>query len=216
MPSTLPVRAVFFIDGSNWYHALKKIGVRSDRLDYQKVARKLAEHREVRAIHYYVGALPRMPGQRNHPHTVRQREFLRELRAQGVQVFLGRVVRNYMPPNKNPAVETLRHLLAEERASLSERAAEEIARLCRMPLPYYIEKQVDTRITADLIGMAHRGEYDAAYLLSADSDFVPALDEARSRGKLVFAAGPGQSAQLAAAADNFIRLKTDWFSGLRL
>ena len=189
--------------------------MRSDRLDYQKAARKLAEHREVRAIHYYVGALPRMPGQRNHPHTVRQREFLRDLRAQGVQVFLGRVVRNYMPPNKNPAVETLRHLPAEERASLPEPPAGEIARLVRMPLPSYIEKQVDTRITADMIGMAHRGEYDAAYLLSADSDFAPALDEARSRGKLVFAASPGHSAQLATAADNFLRLKTDWISGLR-
>lgn len=39
-PST---RAIVFIDGANLYHALKVIGVRANRVDPYRVARKLVE-----------------------------------------------------------------------------------------------------------------------------------------------------------------------------
>lgn len=208
--------AVIFIDGSNWYHALKKIGERSDRLDYSKVARKLAMGREVREIRYYVGKVAGARGARNDKHVVGQQRFLSALRAQGVRICLGRIEKNWMDPHKNPVTQALRLLLAEERASLSDRAAAGLTRLCRAHLPYYVEKQVDTRLTADLIGMAHRGECDAAYLLSADGDFVPAVEEVKRLGKQVFAASPGKGAQLAAAVHAFIALRREWFSGMHL
>ncbi|MGR3914515.1 MAG: NYN domain-containing protein [Gammaproteobacteria bacterium] len=216
MPAAAPASAILFVDGSNWYHALKKIGVRSDRLDYFKVARKLAQGREVRAIHYYVGKVAGARGVRNDKHVAGQQRFLSALRAQGVRISLGRIEKNWMRPDKNPMTETLRRLLAEERASISGRAAKELARLCGARFPYYVEKQVDTRLTADLLGMAHRDEYDAAYLLSADSDFVPAVEEAKRLGKQVFAASPGKGAQLAGAVTAFIALDQEWFSGLQL
>lgn len=45
-------RAVLFIDGNNWYFALKEIGVRSSALDYRRVARKLVQERELRQVRY--------------------------------------------------------------------------------------------------------------------------------------------------------------------
>ena len=75
--------------------------------------------------------------------------------------------------------------------------------------------QVDVRIAADLVGMAHRNEYDVAYLLSADGDFVPAVEEAKRFGKRVFAVSAQQGRQLAKAVDAFIPLPLEWFLGLR-
>lgn len=41
-------RAVFFIDGSNWYHAAKKSKINTSAIDYRKFARKLSrQYREV-------------------------------------------------------------------------------------------------------------------------------------------------------------------------
>ena len=51
--------------------------------------------------------------------------------------------------------------------------------------------------------MAHRNEYDVAYLLSADGDFVPAVEEAKRFGKRVFAVSAQQGRQLAKAVDAF-------------
>ena len=48
-------RAVLFIDGSNFYHAAKRIGVSTGDLDYQKLANKLILNRELAGFRYYVG-----------------------------------------------------------------------------------------------------------------------------------------------------------------
>jgi len=49
-------RAILFIDGNNWYHALKDAGL-SDlgRLDYAAVSRKLVGPRTWLATRYYIG-----------------------------------------------------------------------------------------------------------------------------------------------------------------
>lgn len=50
-------RAVVFIDGNNWYHSLKNVGVTgSGALDYVKICTKLAgPGRTWIAARYYVG-----------------------------------------------------------------------------------------------------------------------------------------------------------------
>ena len=49
----------------------------------------------------------------------------------------------------------------------------------------WVEKAVDVQIAVDMIAMAQRGEYDAAYLLSADGDFTPAVEEVLNIGRKV-------------------------------
>ena len=64
-----------------------------------------------------------------------------------------------------------------------------------------VEKAVDVMLAVDLVAMAIRNEYEAAYVLSADGDYTPAVEIARSLGKKVYAAAPpewgcaGQSRQ---------------------
>ena len=47
-------RALLFIDGSNFYHALKSIGL-STNLNYPEFGRKLVQDRHLVGIRYYVG-----------------------------------------------------------------------------------------------------------------------------------------------------------------
>ena len=48
-------RAILFIDGSNFYHATRDIGIAAGDLDYRALAHKLVLSREIAGIRYYVG-----------------------------------------------------------------------------------------------------------------------------------------------------------------
>ena len=55
----------------------------------------------------------------------------------------------------------------------------------------YVEKQADVWIAVDLVSMAYRDEYDVAYLLSADADYVSAVREVIGMSKRCFPSGRG-------------------------
>ncbi|MCK5650333.1 MAG: NYN domain-containing protein, partial [Gemmatimonadetes bacterium] len=74
-----------------------------------------------------------------------------------------------------------------------------------------VEKAVDVMLAVDMVTMGERNEFDAAYLLSADGDFTPAVQAVRALRKRVYAVSPSYGAQLAAAVDSFIRLGATWF-----
>ena len=76
------------------------------------------------------------------------------------------------------------------------------------------EKAVDVKIAVDMISMAHRGEYEDAYILSADGDYTPVAEEVRALGRKVFAASPRYGAKLRSAVDHFILLDDNFFDGL--
>ena len=199
-------RAILFIDGSNWYHGLKTIGVDSQQLDYRRVAEKLLLDRELAGIRYYVGEvsgdLKRMRG---------QQKLFSELRSQQVHISLGRIEKIEIAPDRNPLVAKLKKILERSGAQIPTEIHGELTKLCREKIPTYTEKQVDVRIAVDLVSMAQRDEYDVAYLLSADGDFVPAVEEVKRLEKQVFAVSalPGQ--RLSDAVNTFIRLSGDWF-----
>lgn len=81
-------------------------------------------------------------------------------------------------------------------------------------LVYFVEKRVDVSIAVDMVSMAINQEYDAAYLLSADGDYVPAVEAVRSTDRKVFAAFPAKGHELGKAVNAFIPLKREWFHGL--
>ncbi|MDD9820680.1 MAG: NYN domain-containing protein [Nitrospira sp.] len=74
------------------------------------------------------------------------------------------------------------------------------------------EKKVDVNLAVDMVARAMKNEFDVAYLVSADSDFVPAVEIVRGTGKKVFAATPGHSYGLKNAVNSFIHLPKEWFS----
>ena len=166
------IRSTVFVDGNNWYHGLRSLGLDSVDLDYQRLAKKLLMGRRLQEIRYYVG---KVSG--DLPRVRAQERSLAALRQQGVVVELGRIERNLMPADRNPLAARLRQLLAAERDAVPPGFAEQLDALCAASIPYFVEKQVDVRIAVDMVGMAYRSEYDVAYLLSADGDFVPAVRE---------------------------------------
>lgn len=201
-------RAVVFIDGNNWYHGLRSVGLDSGDLEYQGVARKLLMGRRLLGIRYYIGRVSN-----DLQRTRRQDHTLAALQRQGVKVVLGRIERNTLPPN-NPLSRRLRALVDDSRGALPAPVAEQLDALCDAEVPYYVEKQVDVLIAVDLVSMAHQDQYDVAYLLSADGDFVPAVREAQRQRRRVFTASPLRGHRLARQADVSIRLSGEWFHGL--
>ena len=75
----------------------------------------------------------------------------------------------------------------------------------------FVEKAVDVFLAVDLVSLALSNAYEAAYLLTADGDFTPAVDAVRRLGKKVYAACPLSGAQLAKAVNSFIHLDPSWF-----
>ena len=178
---TTPARAVLFIDGNNWFHGLKKIGVDAYHLDYRKVARELLKGRSLVEIRFYIG---KVTGDRE--RIERQRAKVASLEAQGARVTWGRIQRNLIPPQKNRALKRLRTILAEDGSRIPSDIREQLEELGGMPVPDYVEKKVDVAIAVDVVRMAYEDEYDVAYLLSADADYVTAVREAQRLGKVVF------------------------------
>ena len=87
-------RCAVFIDGNNFYHGLRRLGVDSQDLDYRRMVQKLVVDGELRETRYYVG---RLSG--DLPRMRRQSRTLKALRRQGIHVALGRV-------EKTPCVPT--------------------------------------------------------------------------------------------------------------
>ena len=69
----------------------------------------------------------------------------------------------------------------------------------------FVEKAVDVFLAVDFVTLAINDAYDAAYLLSADGDYTPAVEAVRNLKKKVYAASPMSGAQLARAVSSFIR-----------
>ena len=75
-----------------------------------------------------------------------------------------------------------------------------------------VEKAVDVMLAVDMVIMAERNEYDAAYLLTADGDFTPAVNAVKCLSKKVYAASLNSCAQLGIVCDTFIHIKPEWFT----
>jgi len=204
-------RAILFIDGSNFYHSADRIGVATGSLDYRALAQKLILARELVGIRYYVG---KVSG--NLSRIAAQNRFLQSLKAQGVTVTLGRIERKFVPPDKNPAITRLKALLAASAKYMDLPLRAEMQALCQTKFPQYTEKRVDVSIAVDMVMKAQADEYDVAYLLSADGDFVPAVRAVRNLGKTVFAVSAASGRELAKAANAFIPLRAEWFQEITL
>lgn len=76
----------------------------------------------------------------------------------------------------------------------------------------FVEKAVDVFLAIDLVTLAINDAYDAAYVLTADGDYTPAVDAVRKLDKRVYAASCLNGARLASAVNSFIRLPPTWFA----
>ena len=202
-------RAVVFIDGNNWYHALRQIGVDDlGRLNYKKISEKLLGPRSWLGTRYYIG---RMTQEISASLYAQQRHFLSSLgnTDKRITVHLGRLEPRTV---KNPAAKELRQYLGSLTQKIDPQVFSDLSDIAHRhtDASVPVEKAVDVMLAVDLVAMAIGGEYDAAYLLSADGDFTPAVEAARKLGKKVYAASPLSGARLASVANTFIPIPKAW------
>ena len=203
-------RAILFVDGNNWYHSLKDLEtIDLGRLDYRKLSLKLVGSRQWIATRYYIGRVAQIGDVKLYND---QRRFLAKLKAtdKRISTHLGRLEHR---PARNPAARELRHYLANLKIKIDGKVFQELMELAqrRSENTIVVEKAVDVMLAVDMVTMAERNEFDAAYLLSADGDFTPAVEHLRSLDKRVYAVSASSGAKLAAAVDSFIRLQQAWF-----
>ena len=208
----MPDRAVLFVDGSNFYHGLKKLGILYKRdLSYRMISEKLCGPRTWSGTRYYVGALKQEGNTKLYSD---QRSFIQRLESEDsrISVHLGRVEKN---DTENLLVPELRELIDNNRSRIDKEVRNNMFRLIRKHtnVRAWKEKAVDVKLAIDMVIMAANDEYDSAYLLSADGDFTPPVLEARKLGKKVYNVSPrwSYSSALAQAAQAFIPLDRDWF-----
>jgi len=205
-------RAIIFIDGSNWYHSLKNAGITgSGELDYPKICRKLVgPARQWIATRYYVGRVNQEEAPKLYAD---QRIFFSRLCAADSRItaHFGRLETRL---THNKAAEELKHYLANLSIRIDPTVYHDLVALAGRHRNVRVtgEKAVDVKLAVDMVVMAERGEYDTAYLLTADGDFTPAVEAVRQLGKRVYAASPAKGAQLAQAVNTYIPLNKAWFS----
>ena len=204
-------RAVVFVDGNNWFHALCDVGVEDRaRLDYKKISEKLVGPREWLATRYYIGQV----SQKYHPELyAQQRSFLASLRNtdQRITVHLGRIE----PRNTiNSAAKELRQYLSALSSRIDPQVYANLSDIAKRHehATVFVEKAVDVFLAVDLVTLAVSDAYDAAYILSADGDYTPAVEAVRRLGKKVYAACCLSGAQLAKTVNSFIHLQRGWFT----
>lgn len=206
-------RAILFIDGSNFYHGMKKLRLSPKDLDYTKFSRKIILEREWVETRYYVGKVRKTGDLTKYKE---QRKFLSGLeKFPQVSCHLGRIENQ---PAERTAKKLTRWLNALERRTdldLPAQAISELYQITEVASVRYTEKAVDVMIAADMVSMAHQDKYDVAYLLSADGDFTPAVKEVRKAGRKVFVAFCSSLSgwEISQAADTFISIKQDFFGG---
>jgi uncharacterized LabA/DUF88 family protein len=206
-------RAIIFIDGNNWYHSLRALGLRNlEQLHYGKISQKLAgPARSWVATRYYIGQVNQaeVPAQ-----YAAQRRFLARLVATDPRIshHLGRLESRII---NNELADMFLAKLNDLPVRIDIGVYRELIALAtkHRSVTVKVEKAVDVQIAVDMVTMALRDAYDVAYLLSADGDLTPAVREVRATGRKVFIATPNSASQLAQSATALIRPTRLWFDG---
>jgi uncharacterized LabA/DUF88 family protein len=181
-------------------------------LDYARIAKKLVGPREWVETRYYIGQLKQGNSAQSQQLYADQRRFLSKLQADDrrISVHFGRMETR---PANNVLADELSEYLGGLKIRIERTVFQDLQRLARkhQTLRVHTEKAVDVMLAVDLVLMAQQDHLDAAYILSCDGDYTPAVIAAGACGKSVYAASCGTGAQLAAAVNAFIRLDRDWF-----
>lgn len=204
-------RAIVFVDGNNWYHALKRAGCTGlGWLNYAKVSTKLLGAREWLGTRYYIGQVQQTGDGTLYAD---QRRYLSWLSARDkrITIHFGRLEAHTA---ENDFAKEIRTYLATLTTRIDPTVYRYLVSAAKRheTSTVIVEKAVDVALAVDLVRMADRNEFDVAYLLAADGDYTPAVEAAMGAGKKVFAAALEPGAQLASVVYKYIPLKRDWLT----
>lgn len=138
-------RAVFFIDGFNFYHSIanEKSFHRFKWIDYSSLASKFIKANETITQVILFTAYATW----NEDKVARHKLYVKILKYHGIEVILGRF----------------------QKKDCICRAK------CKLPYTSHEEKLTDVNIAVELLKSCVKDDFDVAYLISGDNDLVPAL-----------------------------------------
>lgn len=166
-------RVCVFIDGSNFYHALRNAKLPYN-LDFHKLGLGLCnKSQKLIRVYYYNSPLPT-----GDPNYEAQQRFLSAVkRMPYVELRLGRLEprRVFIDPKK---IQDLK-LKKDLGILLND------LKLKGIEYETKVEKGVDIKLASDMIGFAYNNTYDTSILVSGDGDFADAVKTVKNMGKHV-------------------------------
>ncbi|MEK7194529.1 MAG: NYN domain-containing protein [Patescibacteria group bacterium] len=182
MENQTKLRVSVFIDGSNFYYRIKSLTL--NRREHFKL------------LDFNYGAF--------------FRRLIKENRLGGIRYYIGAIIRQG-GINK----EKSEKMYADQQKLIAKLQQQSMPVILGTMIQHqdktFHEKGVDVRIAVEMIRFAREGVYDIAYLLSSDTDLVPAVEEVRSFGKQVIYVGTSekQSFGLTKASNSTILLREE-------
>lgn len=193
------LRTALYVDGFNLYHAID--GLKDDRLKWLSLfdLGQTIIHRKTESLEtvVYFSAYAHFRSTTDPTVVGRHRAYVAALQATGVEVVLGNFKRK---PRK--------------------------CFKCNAQWDSHEEKETDVNMAVRMVADAFRDKYDVAYVLTSDTDLVPAMKCARQVGgpsglpkEIVAVFPPMQNRNvnsLIQIADRQIRLNPNHIAGARL
>ena len=199
----MPPSAVLFIDGSNFYHALKKEG--RYPFDYDAFFSELSKRFELKTIYFYDAYkdIEKDPigyaGQQRFHSKLEKMKWPIKIKTRKLKYLA-----NITPEQVDNAANEVGIIDACKNKLW---ALLQYLRLVRLTK----EKGIDVLLVVDSIETARTKQYDAILLLSGDADFVPAVHLIKSFGVKVWNvhAYSGSAKELRDSCDGHILIDFD-------
>ncbi|MBU2613314.1 NYN domain-containing protein [Patescibacteria group bacterium] len=169
--SVTPMRVQIFIDGGNFHHlALKSLGIKAVEFDFDAFALFLADGRTVTEMgkRYYVGTVREKEGdERSKQVMARQTQLFNTLKKTAWQIKTSKL--------RERSERIFIDSRVDDFQTIKKKGVSEIV------YKTFREKGIDVKIATDLVAGALDDKYDAAILVSSDTDLVPMVDWIRFR-----------------------------------
>lgn len=167
------MKVQIFIDGGNFHHlALKPLGIKEIDFDFDAFAQFIADGRTISEMgkRYYIGTVREREGdERSKQAMAKQMQFFSELKKTAWQIKTSKLRER------------------DERVVIDSRVNgyKKILKCGIKEISYktFREKGIDVKIATDLVAAGLDDKYDAAIVVSSDTDLVPMLDWVRFRLK---------------------------------
>lgn len=167
------MRVQIFIDGGNLHHlALKSLGIQALEFDFDAFAVFLADGRTISEMgkRYYIGTVREKEGdERSKRMMARQTQLFNLLKKTAWQIKTSKLR------------ERTERIVIDGRVTDYQKIKNK--GVTEITLQTFREKGIDVKIATDLVAGALDDKYDAAILVSSDTDLVPMVDWIRFRFK---------------------------------
>ena len=207
-------RAVIFVDGNNLYHGVKRLNLGRSSMDisYGRLSEKLVAGRDWMGTRFYICKIAEEYSSKAHRNQLR---FISDFeRCDRIQHYFGRMEKRPVRSTVSKRLtKWLNALPSRDDISVDDNIISELRQILDFRKTQPVEKAVDVMIATDMVSMAYEDKYDVAYLLSADSDFTPAIEKVRESGRKVFVASADPANQLSKVATGHIPLNEVFFDG---